>query len=641
MSDFEFIPTVDQKENSNIYKFMKLHGISTLEQLSKKANNDLEWFWKEVEQSIGIIWDKPYQKILDLSQGLPFPKWFADGKTNIYKSTVEKFSKIYPNKIAYTFVSEDGKTSQTTYLELDKKVCKLANSLKSLGIQKGDVVAIYLPMIEESILAILASAKIGAVQTVIFSGYSSESLQIRLHDCKAKILFVCDGFQRKGKVISQKKIVETAILNTYIEKIIVVPYKGIEDFEKSENILFYPDLIISQPESCLTEITDSEDPLFILYTSGTTGKPKGVVHVHGGFSVFAGHQAAFLIDMTENDIILWPADIGWITGLVWNVYGLLIRGASAVIYDGALDFPNFDRIWDMLQEYNATIFGISPTAVRLFKKNNVQPLKKHSLDKIKNIPTTGEPLDEDSWRWLFENVGNKKIPIMNLSGGTEIGGAMLSVFPGMKIKPSTVGIPCPGINLDVYDEDGNSVREKDGYLVIKSPWPAMTRGLLNDKQRYLQTYWSRFENIWFHGDYVFVDNDGLWYMKGRADDVINVSGHRMSTAEIEHTVIGHEKISDAASISIPDDITGEAIVLFVVPEEKIEQELDVEISNYISEKIGKLAKPKFVFILSDLPKTRTGKIMRRLLKAKLLGLELGDLSSLENPQVLHEISKLV
>jgi acetyl-CoA synthetase len=637
LSDFEFFPSEDQKENSNIFKFMKKHNISTLEQLSNEANNDLEWFWKEVERYCGIVWDTPYQRVLDLSKGLPWPRWFVEGKTNIYKSSVEKFSKISPNKVAYTFVSEDGLASQTTYLELDKKVCKLANSLKSLGVDKGDVVAIYLPMIEESILAILASAKIGAVQTVIFSGYSSESLQIRLQDCKAKILFVCDGFQRKGKPVSQKNTIEVATRNTKVEKIIVVPYKGVDVYEKSENILFYNDLVSSQSESCLTEITDSDDPLFILYTSGTTGRPKGVVHAHGGFSVFAGHQAAFLIDTTQNDVILWPADIGWITGLVWNVYGLLIQGASAVIYDGALDFPNFDRIWDMLQNYNATIFGISPTAVRLFKKNNVQPLKLHSLDKIKNIPTTGEPLDEDSWRWLFEKVGNKKIPIMNLSGGTEIGGAMLSVFPGMKLKPSTVGIPCPGINLDVFDDNGNSIREKDGYLVIKSPWPAMTRGLLNDDQRYLETYWSRFENIWFHGDYVFVDKDGLWYMKGRTDDVINVSGHRMSTAEIEHTAISHNKISDAASISIPDDITGEAIILFVVPEEKIKGNLDTEISNYISEKIGKLAKPKFVYVLSDLPKTRT---MRRLLRAKLLGLKLGDLSSLENPQVLEEIPKL-
>jgi acetyl-CoA synthetase len=315
-------------------------------------------------------------------------------------------------------------------------------------------------------------------------------------------------------------------------------------------------------------------------------------------------------------------------------------GASAVIYDGALDFPDINRIWKILSDYGATIFGISPTAVRFFNKNNVEPLKLFSLETIKNIPTTGEPLDEDSWWWLFEKVGNKKIPIMNLSGGTEIGGAMLSVFPGMKLKPSTVGIPVPGMNLDIFDDDGNSIQKQNGYLVIKSPWPGMTRGLLNDDTRYLETYWSQFENIWFHGDYVYVDEDSLWYMRGRTDDVINVSGHRMSTAEIEHTVMSHKKISDAASIAIPDELTGEAIVVFFVSDENFKTGLESEISNYISDKIGKVAKPKHVFQLSDLPKTRTGKIMRRLLKSKLLGQDLGDLSSLENPHILDEIPKL-
>ncbi|EPA06557.1 AMP-binding enzyme [Candidatus Nitrosarchaeum limnium BG20] len=495
-------------------------------------------------------------------------------------------------------------------------------------------------MIEEAFLAILACAKIGAIQTVIFSGYSSESLQIRLQDCKAKILFVCDGFQRNGKPISQKQIINTAIKDTKIEKIIVASYAQIDNYDESDLVVYYSKLISTQDSVCSTESTASEDPLFILYTSGTTGKPKGVIHTHGGFSVFAGYQSGFLIDMNENDILLWPADIGWITGLVWNVYGLLILGACAIIYDGALNYPDFNRIWDMLHHYNVTIFGISPTAVRLFKKNNIEPLKLHSFEKIKNIPTTGEPLDEDSWWWLFEKVGNKKIPIMNLSGGTEIGGAMLSVFPGMKLKPSTVGIPCPGMNLDVIDEHGKSVIEKDGYLVVKSPWPAMTKGLLNNNERYIQTYWSRFENIWFHGDYVFVDKEGLWYMKGRADDVINVSGHRMSTAEIEHVVISHDKISDAASVAIPDQITGEAIIVFFVSKNKNELILGTEISNYIAEKIGKIARPKIVYQISDLPKTRTGKIMRRLLKAKLLGLPLGDLSSIENPSILDEISKL-
>ena len=640
MSDFEFIPSEKQIQESNIFQFMQKHNISSLEELSQKATDDLEWFWESVDKDIGIVWDVPYTKTLDISRGIAWSKWFVDGKTNIYKSSVEKFAKSNPKKIAYYFVSEDGQTSKVSYSELDSKVSKLANALKSLGVKKGDVIAIYLPMIEEAILAILAASKIGAIQTVIFSGYSSESLHVRLHDCKAKVLFITDGFHRKGKSVSQKQAAESAIKDTFVEKIIVIPYKGVDNFEESEKIIFYDDLVSSQSSLCETEILDSEDPLFILYTSGTTGNPKGVIHTQGGFSVFAGHQAAYLIDMHENDTLFWPADIGWITGLVWNVYGLLIMGASSVIYDGALDYPSSNRIWKMLSDYQVTIFGISPTAVRLFKKNNLDPLKSYSLDKIKNIPTTGEPLDNDSWWWLFEKVGNKKIPIMNLSGGTEIGGAMLSVFPGMKLKPSTVGIPVPGMNLDVFDDDGKSVKKQNGYLVIKSPWPAMTRGLLNDDDRYLETYWSQFDNVWFHGDYVYVDEDDLWYMRGRTDDVINVSGHRMSTAEIEHTVISHEKISDAASIAIPDDLTGDAIVVFFVSGDKSSLNLESEISRYISEKIGKVAKPKHVFQVSDLPKTRTGKIMRRLLRSKLLGKNLGDLSSLENPKILDEIPKL-
>lgn len=619
---------------------MKKHNISSLDELSNKAKNNLEWYWESVDKDIGIVWDEPYTKTLDMSKGIAWSKWFVDGKTNIYKSSVEKFAKSNPQKIAYYFESEDGRTSKITYSELNSKVSKLANALKSFGVKKGDVIAIYLPMIEEAILAILAASKIGAVQTTIFSGYSSQSLHVRLQDCRAKILFISDGFYRKGKPVSQKQIMENAVKNTGVEKTIVVSYKGTDEYVESENTISFEKFVSDKTDLCDTAVMDSEDPLFILYTSGTTGNPKGVIHSHGGFSVFAGHQSAYLIDTHENDILFWPADIGWITGLVWNVYGLLMMGASAVIYDGALDFPTSDRIWKMMSDYNTTIFGISPTAVRLFKKNNSEPLKSYSLDKIKNIPTTGEPLDEDSWWWLFEKVGNRKIPIMNLSGGTEIGGAMLSVFPGMKLKPSSVGIPVPGMDVDVFDDDGNSVRGENGYLVIKSPWPAMTRGLLNDDAKYLETYWSRFENIWFHGDYVYVDEDNLWYMRGRTDDVINVSGHRMSTVEIEHAVISHDNISDAASIAIPDELTGEAIVVFIVTDKISDIDLESEISNYISEKIGKVAKPKFVFKLTELPKTRTGKIMRRLLKSKLLGMELGDLSSLENPHILDEIRKL-
>jgi acetyl-CoA synthetase len=323
------------------------------------------------------------------------------------------------------------------------------------------------------------------------------------------------------------------------------------------------------------------------------------------------------------------------------VYGLLEVGATAIIYDGAIDWPSPSRLWQMVQKYKVTIFGTSPTAIRMFRKYKIEPQKQFNLTSIRIIPTTGEPIDEESWWWLYENVGNKKVPIMNLAGGTEIGGAMLSVFPGMKLKPTTVGMPCPGFDLDVIDERQKSIKNKKGFLVVRSPWPTMTRGLLNDDGRYIQTYWSQYKDIWFHGDYVLVDNDGLWYMHGRVDDVINVSGHRLSAVEIEQVAVSHQKISEAAAISIPDEITGEAIVLFVVLKNKDDNNsIQKEITDHISEKIGKLARPKMVCAISDMPKTRTGKIMRRLLKAKLLGEQLGDLSALENPHVLDEIGPI-
>jgi acetyl-CoA synthetase len=558
LNEFVFFPTAEQIQKSNIHAFMKKYGISSFEELSEKAKNDLDWYWESVSNDIGIVWDKKYSKISDFSAGIPWAKWFIDGKTNIIKSSLDKFSKKTPNKTAYYFLSEEGDKGKITYKELEEKTNQLANALKKLGVKKGDTVAIYMPMIAEAIIAILAAGKIGAIQTVVFSGYSSESLQIRLQDCNAKILFVSDGFHRKGKNISQKENVLKAAEKTNVERIIVVPYKGLDNYESSDKVIFYDDISKSESIVCDTESMDSDESLFILFTSGTTGRPKGVIHTHGGFSVFAGHQAAYLIDMHSDDILFWPADIGWITGLVWNVYGLLELGATGIIYDGALDWPDHNSIWKILEKFGATIFGISPTAVRMFKKANIEPLKQNNLEKIRNIPTTGEPIDEESWWWLFDKVGNKRIPIMNLAGGTEVGGAMLSVFPGMKLKPTTVGMPCPGMSLDVVDDNGNSIQNKKGYLVVKSPWPGMTKGLLNNSKRYLETYWSRFEDIWFHGDYVMVDDDGLWFMHGRVDDVINISGHRLSTAEIEQQVISHEKISDAASISIPDKITGEA-----------------------------------------------------------------------------------
>ena len=617
---FAFVP--GQTSGSNIARFMEKHGISDWHQLVEKANSDIGWYWDAVNEDLGIEWFRKYDKTFDSSAGIPWTKWFINGKCNIISNAIDRHAKSQPDKTAYIFANESG-SKKITYRELDEQVSRLAGALLKAGVRKGDVVAIYLPMIPEAFYAIFACSKIGAVHTTIFSGFSAQALYSRLVDSKAKLLITADTVRRRSKEINLAGQWQRAMQGTNVSKVITVG-RDYDDFVKNAS-------------RATTEVMDAEEPMFILYTSGTTGEPKGTLQVHGGFTVVAAQQAAYLIDMKPDDVLFWYADIGWITGQVWVVYGSPIIGATALVYDDALDYPA-DAWCRLIEDHKVSIFGAAPTAIRLFMKDNVRT-DRYDFSSLRILAATGEPINAEAWQWYFENVGKKKCPIINLSGGTEIGGAILSALPVMPLKPCTVGCAIPGFDTDIFDDSGKRVSE--GYLVIKKPWPSMTRGLLNSPDRFIQTYWSKYMDIWYHGDIVLVDSDGLWYMRGRADDVIKVAGHRIGTAEVEAAAASHPAVAEAVAVGKPDELKGEAIVVCVVvkSDHEADSNLKGEIIKKVEESIGKFARPQEVRIVAELPKTRTGKLVRRLVRARIAGENIAsqDLSTVENPWSLDGI----
>jgi acetyl-CoA synthetase len=617
---FAFVP--DSQKPSNINRFMAKHGVSDWRKLVDRANNDIAWYWDAVNEDLGIEWVRKYDLTYDSSAGIPWTKWFINGRCNIVINAIDRHAKNQPNKIAYIFANEYC-SSKVTYRELDDQVSKLAGALIDAGIRKGDVVAIYLPMIPEAFYAIFACSKIGAVHTTIFSGFSAHALHSRLVDSKAKMLITTDTVKRRGKEIDISREWQKAVQGTGVSRLVTVG-GNYDDFVRNA----------SKAE---TEVMDSEDSLFILYTSGTTGEPKGTLQVHGGFTIVAAQQAAYLIDMKPEDVLFWYADIGWITGQVWVVYGSPIVGATALVYNDALDYPTSDAWCKLIEEHKVSIFGAAPTAIRLFMKNNVQA-SNYKFSSLRILAATGEPINPEAWQWYFENVGKKRCPIINLSGGTEIGGAILSALPVMSLKPCTVGCPIPGFDAHILDDSGQ--KAKEGYLVIKKPWPSMTRGLLNSPSRFIETYWSKYNDTWNHGDIVLVDSDGLWYMQGRADDVIKVAGHRIGTTEVEAAAASHPAVIEAVAVGRPDNLKGEMIVVCVVVRDGFEHEnLKVEISKRVEDTIGKFARPGEVRIVGELPKTRTGKLVRRLVRAKIAGEDIASqhLSAVENPWSLEGI----
>jgi acetyl-CoA synthetase len=613
----------------------------------QKALKDPVKFWEKLAKE--IFWFEKWKKTFEHNP--PYFKWFLGGKINITANVFEKNKlgwKKIKNKPAIIWEPEptNEKPRILTYEELFKQVCKFANALKRMGVKKGDTVGIYLPMIPEALISMLACARIGAVHSVVFSAFSAQALKIRLQITEAKFLITADGYWRRGKVINLKESADEAIKDTKVEKVIVVKRAGNEiSFDEKRDFWFHQ-LVEKENDFCEAEKMDSEDLFFVLFTSGTTGVPKGCMHTCGGYTVQAYWTGKWIFDMHENDILWCTSDVGWITGHTYTVYSPLLNGITTLISEGAPDWPVPDRWAQILEKHKVTIFYTAPTAIRMFVKYGEEVIKDYKFENLRLLGSVGEPIDESTWLWYFKNVGKERCPIVDTWWQTETGGILITSLPGIgPFKPAHVGLPFPGIKVDILDEKGKSckVGEK-GNLVILPPFsPGMFRGLYKNPEKYKETYWSQYgDKIYFTSDGAFKDENGLIRITGRVDDVIKVAGHRISTGELEAAVNLHEEITESAVVGVPDEIKGEVPVIFVVYKgKKGVEEIKNEVINLIRKQIGPIALPKEVYLVEDLPKTRSGKIMRRILKRLFTGEELGDLSTLANPESVDSIKKII
>jgi len=635
-----FRPSAELVEQSNITNWMAEHNIGSYEELLSKAQN-IEWYWGEVAKELD--WYKPWSTVLD-ERNAPFYKWFIDGKMNIVYNALDRHMETgHKNKVAYIWEGEDGAVKKLTYRDLYNEVNRFANGLKSLGVGRGDRVAIYLPMIPELPMAMLACAKIGAIHSVVFSGFSAKALRDRINDCKAKVLITVDGFYRKGSVIAAKESADEALLDApTIKNMVVVNRMNRVDLAMlDDRDIYWDELIAGESKHAKTEEMDSEDILYILYTSGTTGKPKGIVHIHGGYAVGIYGTLKYVFDLKDEDIWWCAADVGWVTGHSYIVYAPLMLGVSSFMYEGAPAFPHGNRWWEMIERHGITVLYTAPTAIRAHMRLGDEWPKKNNLNGLRLLGSVGEPINPEAWMWYYNLIGNKRCQIMDTWWQTETGMFMISPLPITPLKPGSATRPLPGISADIYNEDGESVTNKGGYLVIKKPWPAMLRTLYGDQERYNSVYWSRFPGVYLAGDVARKDEDGYFWIQGRSDDVVNVSGHRIGTAEIESSLVSHQAVAEAAAVGIPHELKGESVRVYVILKKGAapSAELKNALRKWVREEIGPIAVPDEINFVEDLPKTRSGKIMRRVIKAKARGEPVGDISTLANPEAVEELDR--
>jgi len=629
-----------ETQDSNLYhppkSIVRRANVKDYDATYKRSVEDREGFW--ADEAKKLKWYKKWNTVLDDSNK-PFYKWFTGGKINIVANAIDRHLETHRrNKVAMIWEGEPGDVKVLSYFALNREVSKFANVLKSMGVKKGEIVTIYMPQIPELPIAMLACAKIGAMHSVVYGGFSVEALAGRIADAHSRVLVTADGGWRRGKVTDLKSIANEAMdRSPTIEVCITVKRTGHEVHMENDRDFWYHDLqsLPIASAKCKTEVMDAEDPLFILFTSGTTGKPKGLVHTHGGYSVYTSTTHRYVFDIKDEDRWWCAADPGWITGHSYLVYGPLINGTTIILYEGAPNHPYPNRWWQMIEKYGITILYTSPTAIRGLMRFGEQWPKRHDLSSIRLLGSVGEPINPEAWRWYHEVIGRGECPIMDTWWQTETGGMMIAPIPITPLKPGSATKPLFGIEVGIVDEDGNEVKAgEEGKLVIKAPWPGMARTVFGDPERYKDTYWKEYEaQGWYKaGDSARIDEDGYIWVIGRIDDVIKVSGYRLGTAEVESALVSHPAVSEAAAIALPHEVKGNAIHTYVILKAGMvgDKKLEEDLRRHVSEEMGPIARPDTVTFAESLPKTRSGKIMRRVLKARALGQDEGDLSTLED-----------
>jgi len=639
---FVWHPTPEVIAQSNLQRFVNKHGLGSYDELMQRSTTDIAWFWDTVLRDLDIQFYRPYSSVVDLSEGKPWARWCVDGEMNVIHNMLDKYTGTPTDeKIAIKSETENGTTRTLTYKELREEVNKMAGALRRLGLGKGDAIGVFMPMVSEIVIATLAIIKIGGIFLPLFSGFGASAIVSRLKDADAKALFTAAGTYRRGKFCAMKPIADEAGSQIpTLQHLLVLNQAGewlLENLKTSSP----PGGLSCSFDEEPTERTSAEDPIMIIYTSGTTGKPKGAVHTHCGFPIKAAQDMWQGLDLHPNETLFWMTDMGWMMG-PWEVFGVLLLGATMMLYDGAPDFPGADRVWSLVDRHKVTALGVSPTLIRALRRHGDEIVHRHDLSSLRKFASTGEPWNPDPWMWLFQNVGCEKLPIINYSGGTEISGGIVMGNVLTPMKPCAFSGPLPGMAADVVDEDGKSVRGKVGELVIREPWIGMTRGFWRDRERYIDAYWSRWPDTWVHGDWAAIDEDGLWYILGRSDDTIKIAGKCVGPAEVESILVAHPQISEAAAVGVPDPIKGEALVCFCVLRKGVNGDVNLaaELRGNVARDLGKALAPHDVLFVGDIPKTRNAKVMRRVVRAAYLGEKLGDTSALENPASLEEIQRV-